>query len=148
MSTKQETVGDRIAEEERKVDEAIQQLEDEQRELEAPANLPSWDQIQAGEDLDKRERRRGLLPRLIAAARIKKLELQRERYEAEIKPLEVAQREAHEQLEAATAKRLQALEEENAARFEYGDAFSRIQSREQRIKLVDREIRELRGEAK
>ncbi len=148
MTTKQQTAADRLAEEEREMDKEIERLEAERLELEGPASVLSWDQIQNGEDLDKRERRRGLLPRLITAAKVKRLELRRERYEAQIKPLEERQRAAHEQLEAATAKRLEAVEEENAARFEYGDAFSRIQSREMHIRAITREIRELKGEAK
>ena len=145
MTTKQEPATDRIAREESRMDETIRQLEDEQRELEGPASVLSWDQIQAGEDLDKRERRRGLLPRLITAAKIKRLELQRERYEAQIEPLQERRDKAHAQLEKARAKRLKAQDEENAASFEYGDASTRIASREMHVKSITREIRELRG---
>ncbi len=146
MTTKQKTAADQLTREEREMDEEIQRLEAERLELEGPASVLSWDQIQAGEDLDKRERRRGLLPRLITAARIKRLELKRQRHEAEIEPLQTRREKAHARLEKASAKRQEVIEEENAARYEYGDASSRIASREMHIRAINREIRELRGE--
>ena len=52
-------------------------LESERAELDAPAETPSWDDLQragAFEELEAQERRRGVLPRLIAAARAKVVE--------------------------------------------------------------------------
>ena len=137
-----------LLKEERKMDGEIERLEAERGELEAPARALTWDEIQAGaaEDLERREQRRGILPRLIVAAKVKRLELRRERYEREIEPLQKLRAEAHAKLEAVEAKRLQAVEEEEEARCEYGDAYTRIESRERRVKALDREIRELRGE--
>lgn len=135
-----------LAEEERKMDKEIERLEAERLELEAPARALSWDEIQAGEDLEKRERRRGILPRLIVAAKVKRLELRRERYERETEPLRAQRREAHARLEEAKTKRLDAIDEENKALYEYSDAFQRVQGQEKRLKAVDRELAELRGE--
>lgn len=145
MTTKQKPTD--LAQEERRMDAEIEKLEAEQRELESPARVPTWDEIQAGaEDLEKRERRRGILPRLIAAAKVRRLQIRRERYEAELAPLSRARDEAYERLEAARTKRILATEEENAARFPYSDAQARVEGRERRIKEVDREIRELKVE--
>lgn len=137
-----------LVEEEHKMDAEIQRLEAEQRELESPARIPTWEEIQAGtaEDLERRERRRGIVPRMITAAKVRRLELQRERYQAEMEPHQKRREEAFEKLEAARAKRWEAVEEENVARYEYGDANARVASREQRIKEANREIRALRGE--
>ncbi len=137
-----------LTQEEQAMDKEIEALEQEARELEAPARLLTWDEIKAGatEDLEKRERRRGLLPRLITAAKVKRLELARERYEQEAEPLRKLREEAYEKLEAARTKRLSAVEEENVARAHYGDAHMRIESRERRTQEIDKEIRELRGE--
>jgi len=137
-----------LAREEREMDKEIERLEAEARELEAPARAFTWDEIRAGatEDLERRERRRGILPRLLTAAKVKRLEIRRERYEREGEPLHKSRDEAYEKLEAARTKRLEAIEEENAARYEYSDAFQRTQGHEKRMKAIDREIRELRGE--
>ncbi len=147
MTTKTEAVN--LVEEEKRMDEEIGRLEAERRELEAPARVPTWDEIQTGaEDLEKRERRRGIIGTLIVAARVKRLQIRRERYEAELAPLSRARDEAYERLEAARTKRILATEEENAARGPYSDASMRIQSCEGRIKGVDREIRDLKGEGR
>ena len=146
MTTKQKSKTDQLAQEERKMDEEIRRLEAEARELEASDRALSWDQIQAGEDLDKRERRRGILPRLIVAAKVKRLELRRERYERETEPLRKQREEAYARLEEAKTKRLQAEDEENAALYQYSDAFQQGQGQEKRLQAIDREIRALRGE--
>ncbi len=137
-----------LVKEERKMDAEISRLEAEQREIDSPARVLTWDEIQAGasEDLEKREIRRGIIPTLITAAKIRRLELRRERHEAEMEPFLKKREEAYERLQKATAKRLEAVEEENLARADYGDAHARVTSREQRIKEAGREIRALRGE--
>ncbi len=136
-----------LVKEERTMDGEISRLEAEQREFDSPARVLTWDAIQAGAaDLEKREIRRGILPTLITAAKIRRLEISRERYEQEAEPFRKKREEAYERREAATAKRLEATEEENAARYEYSDAHVRVTSHEQRIKEADREIRTLRGE--
>ena len=144
MTTKQKT--ENLVEEEREMDGEIERLEAERAELMSPARTLTWEEIQAGEDPGKRERRRGILPRLIVAAKVRRLELRRERYKREAEPLRRSREEAHERLEAAKAKRLAAIEEEGEVRAVYGDAHMRIQTREQRIKETEREIRALRGE--
>lgn len=149
MSTKAKPQAKNLVEEEHKMDTEIARLEAERQELESPARIPTWEEIEAGavEDLERRERRRGILPRLIVAAKVKRLELRRERYEREAEPLRKTREEAHERLQEAARKRLEAVEAENAARYEWTDALRRIESREQRIKETNWEIRVLRGEA-
>ncbi|MDP9479060.1 MAG: hypothetical protein M3R38_25840 [Actinomycetota bacterium] len=146
MTTKPKA--ENLIEEEKKMNVEIEKLEAEERETNSPARGLTWAEIEAGaaEDLEKRERRRGILPRLITAARVRRLEVRRERYEAEMEPFLKKREEAYERRQAATAKRLEAVEEENAARADYGDANARVMSREQRIKEANREIRALRGE--
>ncbi len=146
MTTKPKA--ENLIEEEKRMDAEIERLEAEQRELEDPARVLTWEEVQAGAtgELEQRERRRAFLPRLIVAAQVKRLEVRRERYEAEAEPFRKKREEAYERLQAATAKRLEAVEEENAARADYGDAHARVTSREQRIKEANREIRALRGE--
>ncbi len=146
MTTK--TKPEDLLEEEKKMDAEISRLEAERGELDSPARALTWDEIQAGaaEDLEKRERRRGILPTLLRAAKVRRLELRRERHRQEAEPFRKKREEAHERLQAATAKRLEAVEEENAARYDYGDANARVESRERRVKEAAREIKALRGE--
>ncbi len=146
MTTK--TKPEDLIEEEKRMDAEIEKLEAEERETNDPARVPTWNAIQAGAvvDLEKRERRRGIIPTLITAAKVRRLEIRRERLEAELVPLREAQQEAYERMEAARTKRILAAEEENAARGPYSDATMRIEGRERRIKEADREIHALRGE--
>ncbi len=142
------TKAEDLVKEERTMDGEISRLEAERGELESPARALTWEEIQAGatEDLEKREARRGVLPRMIVAAKVKRLQIRQQRYEAEMEPFLKKREEAYESLQKATAKRLEAIEEEGAARGEYSDAHVRVTSHEQRIKEADREIRALRGE--
>ena len=91
------------------LDASIQAMEAEAAHLEASPPEIGWDELVANsakheQDLETRERRRGILPRLITAAKIKRLELQREQWEQEIESLKVERDEAYERLEAAEAK--------------------------------------------
>ncbi len=149
MSTKQKAPAENLIEEEKKMDGEVARLEAEQAGLDGPASALTWEEVQSGAagELEARERRRGILPRLIVAAKVRRLEVRREGYEAELGPLRERREKAHERLEAARAKRLEAAEEENAGRAEYSDAHLRVEGREARIKETDREIRRLRGEA-
>jgi hypothetical protein len=95
-------------------------MEAEAAHLEAPPPEIGWDELLANsakheQELETRERRRGILPRLLTAAKIKRLELQRERWEQEIEPLKVERDEAYERLEAAEAKLTEAQRERNLA---------------------------------
>jgi chromosome segregation ATPase len=148
VTTKEKPAAERLAEEERKMDAEIERLEAEQRELASPSRALTWDEVQAGaaEDLEKRERRRAFLPRLVVAAKVKRLEIRRARLEAEAGPLRERRDEAHERLKTATAKRWEAVEEENAARYAYSNPNMRLESIERRTREIGREIRKLRGE--
>ncbi len=124
------------------------QIQDMEAELTAEAAPLTWEQVTAttAEELAHKEQRKGILPRLIRAAKIKRLELQIQRDRGSIEPLDAARAKAHEKLERATAKRWEAVEEEQAARGEWGKVHERIINLERRIKLEEREVAELRGE--
>ena len=72
--------------------------------------------------------------------------LQREQWGREIGPLEAEREEAHKRLEAAEAKHQEALEERNLAQRDWSHAHGLIHSRQGRIRAIDREIAELKGE--
>jgi chromosome segregation ATPase len=130
------------------LDATIASMEAEAAHLEAPPPEIGWDELLANsakheKELETRERRRGILPRLITAAKIKRLELQRERWEQEIEPLKLERDKAYERLEAAEARLTEAQRERNLALGAWSHARGLIQSRDDRIRAINRELREL-----
>ncbi len=138
-----ETIGEEIA----TLDKEIKTMEAELAE-EAAAPL-RWEEITSStaEELARKEQRRGILPRLLTAARMKRLELRKMQYELEAEPLEAERAKAHEALERAQAKRFEVEEEIAAARQAWSYPHGRLQSLERRIKDAERELHTLRGEA-
>jgi chromosome segregation ATPase len=127
------------------LDASIEKMEAELAEdYDRPLN---WEEATTttAEELAAKEQRRSIVPRLITAAKIKRLELQRERWEREIEPLEVERDEAHERLEAAQTKLNEAERERNLAQGAWSHARGLIQSRQDRIREVNREIQRATG---
>jgi multidrug resistance efflux pump len=108
-----------------------------------------WDRITSttADELVAKEQRRSILPRLITAARIHRLELERRREVERVQPLEEEGARAHERLEKATAAKSKAEEEAGYARFEWNNALSRLENRHRHIKEIDRAIADLKGGA-
>jgi hypothetical protein len=74
------------APEEGELEQLESEIADMERELTAESEPLVWGEVDAGE-LACREQRRGVLPRLITAAKIKRLVLQKRRTEAELEEL-------------------------------------------------------------
>jgi hypothetical protein len=75
-------------------------------EQETPPRVLSWseiDETMLGK-LEAAERRRGILPRLITAAKVRRLELERAKYERAMEPLEKQQLEAPGEAAQATGR--------------------------------------------
>ena len=123
-----------------------QEIESMERELAEEAAPVAWGEVDADE-LVRKEQRRGVLPRLIAAAKIKRLELEKQRTERELEPLYTEREDAHRKLERAQAKKLKAEEEMLEARAAWSQPHVLIDKRERRLKDLDRQIAELRGES-
>ena len=131
-----------------KLDEQIQRWE---RELEEAPREIGWDELvensaQIERELDARERRRRILPRIIQAGKVKRLELEKRRHEEHAASL-------REELEASYAafqeheERLrQAKKKRDASHGKWMLAMSAVQSAEDRAKRTERELRQLRGE--
>ena len=147
MSTKTAKTVSAVEDEIVHLDEEIGRMEAEL--VHSATTAIAWDDVNeaAVEELVNRERRRAILPRLIKAAKIKRLELRIMREQRASGPLEAERAAAHERLEEATAKRWEAVEEENAARALWSRAHNRIERIERRIRDAEREISALRGEA-
>ena len=128
------------------IEERISELERELAALEGPpAPLSLTDIAQGAVALvDKHEQRRSTTERLLAAFKIKRLEIRRSRYEREMEPFIAARQAAGERLEELEAQRIALQEEIGKARADWGDANTRAISKEGHIRRLDREIRELR----
>ena len=145
MTTKAKQGAAKLLEEERGMGAEIERLEAELRELEAPAHAFTWEELQAGvlEDMDKRERRKNVIPRLIVAAKVRQLQIRRERLEAEIGPLPERQEEAYAKLEEARAKRAEAEKREGAAAGEHSDAGMSLRLAQQGLRQTERDLKAL-----
>lgn len=133
-----------IEEEIAALDKEIQNMEAELAE-ESAAPL-SWDEITSStaDELARKEQRRGILPRLLKAARIKRLELRKRQYELEAEPLRAECEENYHKLERATEKERKAKEEREAALGAWNFTLSTVRGLERRIKDTERQIREER----
>jgi hypothetical protein len=139
-------MSDRIAEDIARIDHELAELEREKAGL---PPVPTWEQLQeagAVQELQAREARRGVLPHLIKATRVKRLELQRRKYEDQIAELDEQRTEGYERLEAAREARSKAAEAENEAYSTWYDAHWRIQSYEGHIREINGQISNIKGE--
>jgi len=127
------------------LDGKIESMEAELEDAEASPLV--WDRITAttADELAAKEQRRSIVPRLLTAARIKHLELERRREGERAAPLEEIREKAHERLEKAMSAKSKAEEEAGQARFEWTNALSRLENRSRRIKQIDHEIASLKG---
>jgi DNA repair exonuclease SbcCD ATPase subunit len=145
LTTPPDTSGDEA------LDEQISRLEVEHAELEGPGREPSWDELVENSakyerELEARERRRSVLPRIIHAAKVRRAERQVERLEQELEPLRAERVEAYRALEEAQAAEREAKEGRNAAYGAWGVLQGRVLTKEDHIKCARRELHELRGE--
>ncbi len=127
------------------LDDKIEGMEAELEDAEASPLV--WDRITAttADELAAQEQRRSIIPRLITAARIHRLGLERRREEERVQPLQEECARAHERLEKATAAKAKAEEQAGYARFEWNNTLSRLENRHRRIKEIDRAIADLKG---
>jgi response regulator of citrate/malate metabolism len=109
----------------------------------------TWEEVTSttAEEVARKEQRRGILPRLIHAAKVRRIELEIARLEAEAEALGAVRGESHRKLEKAIDKENRAKEEREAARGAWATTLGAVQGLEQRIRRLKRELRELREEA-
>jgi hypothetical protein len=128
------------------LDQQIAALEAEEAGL---PPVPTWDDLQSSgaiQELQEQTARRGVLPYLKRAAKIKRLELRLAKEESETAPLRELQEQTYERLEAAQSEKLRAEEALGSARAAHSDTTMRIQTRETRIRHISAEIQRLRGD--
>ena len=135
-----------VREDEEVIEERISELEAELASLEGPPPpLTATDIAQGAVALvDHHEQRRSTTQRLLNAFKAKRLEIRRSRYERELAPLLAARQDAGERLQDLEAQRVALMEEIGKVRADWGDASTRITSKESHIRRIERELRELR----
>lgn len=108
----------------------------------------TWDQVTSttAEEIARREQRRGVLPRLIQAARVKRAELELRDREREAEGIRSNLEPLYGTLQDKEAEMRRAKEERDAAHGEWSLMLSRAQSADDRAKRSRRELEELRGE--
>ena len=114
----------------------------------------TWEEVTSttAEEIARKEQRRGILPRLIHAAKVRRLELEKLRREEEAAPLRekleatyAAFQEQEEQLRRAKEERDAAhAEERDAAHAEWTLTLYALQSADERTRRTEKELRELR----
>ncbi len=138
-----------LLEEEREMGAEIGRLEAELAELEAPSRPFTWEEIRAGavEDLDRRERRKAVLPRMIAAAKVRLLEIRRERLEGDLGPLSERLQKVETKLQEVRDEHAKIEEREAVLHGERSDAHMALRYVRQEIKQIERDLRGLAGQA-
>ena len=127
--------------------EEIARLEAEQAELEGPEREWSFDELVArSAEFEAKERRRALLPRIIQAAKVRRLELEQRRHEEQAASLQGEVESTYAAFQEREAKLRRAKEERDAAHGQWTLAMSAMHSAQDRAKRTGRELRALRGE--
>jgi hypothetical protein len=126
------------------LDARIAEMETELEEI--PGTALSWDEVTSttADELAHREQRRGMLPKLIRAARVKRLELERHRCEEEAASLRQKVEATYQAFQEQEDQLRQAKEKRDAAHAEWALTLSALQSADERTKRTDRELRELK----
>jgi len=126
------------------LDEQIQSVE---AELEEGYGKPlTWEEVTSttAEEIARREQRRGVLPRLIHAAKVRRLELEKLRREQEAAPLRVKVGATYQAFQEQEEELRKAKEKRDAAHAEWALTLSALQSAEERTRRTEKELGELR----
>jgi chromosome segregation ATPase len=106
----------------------------------------TWEEVTSttAEELARKEQRRGILPRLIHAAKVRRLELEKLRREEEAAPLREKLEATYAAFQEQEDQLRQAKEERDAAHSEWTLTLSALQSADERTRRTEKELRELR----
>jgi hypothetical protein len=126
------------------LDEQIQTMEAELVEgYEKPL---TWEEVTSttAEEIARKEQRRGILPRLIHAAKVRRLELEKLRREQEAAPLREKLEATYAAFQEQEDQLRRAKEKRDAAHAEWTLTLSALHSSEERTRRTEKELRELR----
>lgn len=127
------------------LDQNIQEMEAELSDHHGQAL--TWDEVTTttAEELAAKEGRRRVLSRLIHAAKIKRLELLKSRYEAEHEPLQQKIEETYAAYQEAEEKLRAAQEERDATNGAWNIALAQERNAQVRLGRTENEIADLKG---
>jgi chromosome segregation ATPase len=138
----------------RDLDHEIDELDRQVAQLEAEkAGLPeplSWDELmQAGavQQVEQAELRRGVIPRMLRAARTKRLQLELARLERRLEPIVAEQEQAYERREELGAQIRELQEQHGREQHAWTHAGFRRDTLEREQRNVRKQLRELNGDA-
>jgi hypothetical protein len=126
------------------LDEQIQSMEAEL--VEGYGKPLTWEEITSttAEEIARKEQRRGVLPRLIRAAKVRRLELVKLRREEEAGPLREKLEATYQAFQEQEDELRRAKEKRDAAHAEWTLTLSALQSAEERTRRTEKELGELR----
>jgi hypothetical protein len=106
----------------------------------------TWEEVTSttAEELARKEQRRGILPRLIHAAKVRRLELEELRREEEAAPLREKLEATYAAFQEQEDRLRRAKEERDAAHREWTLTLYALQSADERTRRTEKELRELR----
>jgi hypothetical protein len=127
----------------------IEQLEQQIREMEAELTEDregslDWDDLPSASELAEKEQRRAVLPRILRAARIKRLELRVAAEEKNLADLRKKSEEAHAAFRERQQERMDAEEAEQAASGQWNAAVSAGLMADQDLRRMKKELAELK----
>jgi hypothetical protein len=120
-----------------------------QAELEDGHGRPlTWDEVTSTmtDEIARKEQRRGILPRLIHAAKVRRKEVELRDRRAEADAIREKLKPAYEAFPEQEAELLRAKERRDKAHGEWAVTLSALQSADNRTERTARELAELRGE--
>jgi chromosome segregation ATPase len=128
----------------RELDEKIAELQAEQA-ADTSGRALSWDEVTSStaDELARREGRRGILPRLLTAARVKRQELEIRRREREADELREGLEPLYEAFQEKEDELRRAKEMRDKAHGEWAIRLSAVNSAADRMKRAEDELREM-----
>jgi hypothetical protein len=128
------------------LDEQIQSMEAEL--VEGYGRSLTWEEVTSttAEEIARKEQRRGVLPRLIHAAKVRRAELDKLHREKEAAPLREELEATYQAFQEQEDELRKAKEKRDAAHAEWSLTLSALQSAEERTRRTERELQELREE--
>jgi hypothetical protein len=124
-----------------------EQIESMEAELAEGLGKPlTWEEVTSttSEEIARKEQRRGILPRLIHAAKVRRLELERLRRDEEAAPLREKLEAAYQAFQQKEDELRKAKEKRDAAHAEWALTLSALQSADERTRRAEKELRKLR----
>ena len=129
------------------VEDLDRQIQSMETELAEGYGMPlTWEEVTSttAEEIARKEQRRGVLPRLIHAAKVRRLELEKLRREEEATPLREKVEATYAAFQEQEEQLRRAKEERDAAHAEWTLTLYALQSADERTRRTEKELRELR----